>query len=514
MNFKHISFRSVFALALVSCLGFAGCDDTDPDAFLSLTRQEIEVEYTGLTTEGEQVNFDLGTNRSWRASYVEEWIHLTHTEGDRGRVRIFLTIDENNTGEDRTGFVIFEGDGGTRRTVAVTQKLKVDALSVSPLKITVVKSGLLETGDKASVYISTNCNWKITVADDSKWITPAKTSGTAGDESIDLNIAQNTTDGVRTGTFTVTADSKTATVTVTQNLEGLKVSAASFKVNKFGFADEDRTPLKFTVTAAEAWTSTADGWLTLSPASGDAGETEVMLTVGENATGAPRSGEVKIVTALTGLEETVHVSQNAKDNLFEDDGKEIGHVYYDETFEWCKPFNKDDQVGSDGAKTSTLPIYGTAEDRKEGNIAFVKSGLEDYNPAGECMYLAYDYLKMGRSGNQTGVILPALDAVAEGHCTDVELTFEICPNIGGSKIPDEVTVSVEIVSGPGTIGEGEAKLSDPITPEGRYVWTPVSMKLYRITGETRIAIRSTQQKVSGYFRWFLDDIKMTKIAAE
>ena len=212
MNFKHISFRSVFALALVSCLGFAGCDDTDPDAFLSLTRQEIEVEYTGLTTEGEQVNFDLGTNRSWRASYVEEWIHLTHTEGDRGRVRIFLTIDENNTGEDRTGFVIFEGDGGTRRTVAVTQKLKVDALSVSPLKITVVKSGLLETGDKASVYISTNCNWKITVADDSKWITPAKTSGTAGDESIDLNIAQNTTDGVRTGTFTVTADSKTATV--------------------------------------------------------------------------------------------------------------------------------------------------------------------------------------------------------------------------------------------------------------------------------------------------------------
>ena len=206
MNFKHISFRGAFVLALVSCLGFAGCDDTDPDAFLSLTRQEIEVEYTGLTTEGEQVNFDLGTNRSWRASYVEEWIHLTHTEGDRGRVRIFLTIDENNTGEDRTGFVIFEGDGGTRRTVAVTQKLKVDALSVSPLKITVVKSGLLETGDKASVYISTNCNWKITVADDSKWITPAKTSGTAGDESIDLNIAQNTTDGVRTGTFTVTAD--------------------------------------------------------------------------------------------------------------------------------------------------------------------------------------------------------------------------------------------------------------------------------------------------------------------
>ena len=159
MNFKHMLFRAASALLLVSGLGFAGCDDADPDAFLSVTRQEIEVEYTGLTTEGEMVNFDLGTNRSWRASYVEEWIHLTHTEGDRGRVRIFLSIDENNTGEDRTGFIIFEGDGGTRRTIAVTQKLKVDALSVTPAKITVVKSGLLETGEKAAIPETRASTW-------------------------------------------------------------------------------------------------------------------------------------------------------------------------------------------------------------------------------------------------------------------------------------------------------------------------------------------------------------------
>ena len=206
----------------------------------------------------------------------------------------------------------------------MTQKLKVDALSVTPAKITVVKSGLLETGEKAAIFISTNCDWEISVADDSKWISPVKTSGAPGDESIDLDIAQNTTDGVRTGTFTVTADSKTATVTVTQNLEGLKVSVNSFSVNKFGFADEDRTPLTFTVTAAEAWTAESDGWLTPSPASGDAGQTEVTLTVGENTTGAPRNGEVKILTSLTGLETVVRVAQNAKNSLFDDDGKEVG----------------------------------------------------------------------------------------------------------------------------------------------------------------------------------------------
>lgn len=324
MDFKYIIIRASSALLLLSGPLFTACDDDDPDAFITVSKQEIEVEYNGLTANGETVNFDLGSNHAWQATYVEEWIHPTHTEGDRGRTRIFLAIDENDTGKDREGYVIFEG-GGSRRTVAVTQKLKIDALMVSPGKLTVVRSGLLETGEKASVYISANSDWTIEPSGDSGWITPSKTSGKAGEEDVELTIAQNTTGAVRTGTFVVVAGSKRATVTVTQNLEGLKVSATSFRVNKFGFADEERTPLTFTVTAAEAWTSTADGWLTLSPASGDAGETEVTLTVGENGTGALRSGEVKIVTAQTGLEETVSVSQNAKDNLFEDDGQQVGH---------------------------------------------------------------------------------------------------------------------------------------------------------------------------------------------
>ena len=152
MDFKYIIIRASSALLLLSGPLFTACDDDDPDAFITVSKQEIEVEYNGLTANGETVNFDLGSNHAWQATYVEEWIHPTHTEGDRGRTRIFLAIDENDTGKDREGYVIFEG-GGSRRTVAVTQKLKIDALMVSPGKLTVVRSGLLETGEKASVYI-------------------------------------------------------------------------------------------------------------------------------------------------------------------------------------------------------------------------------------------------------------------------------------------------------------------------------------------------------------------------
>ena len=509
MNFKHMLFRATSALLLMSGIGLAGCNETEPDAFLTVTQQEIEVEYTGLTVEGEMVNFELGTNRSWQATYVEEWIHLTHSEGDRGRVRIFLDIDENNTGKDRTGFIIFEGEGGSRRTIAVTQKLKVDALSVSPTEITVVKSGLLETGEKAEIYLSTNSDWTITVADDSKWITPAATSGEAGDMSIELTVEQNKTGGERTGSFVINAGSKSETVTVIQNLEGLKLSADNFRVNKFGFSDEAQTPLTFTITSAEAWTSTCDDWLSIEPASGEAGETEVTLLVDENTSGAPREGAVKITTSLNGLEAAVRIDQNAKNSLYDDDGEEIGHIYYSENFDWITEYGGNDCVGGhtqDGAKN----IYTTDDALQKFNEA----GLTDFNPGMRTIYACSDYLKMGAGSKQTGIILPVL-TIPEGQATDIELTFVAASNIGGdgTGTPDAVTVTAAILKGPGSIGD-QQKESEPMTPEEHWEWTPMSVKIYGITGETQIVIRSTQQGVSGYYRWYLDNIKMTKIAVE
>ncbi|WP_300739999.1 BACON domain-containing protein [uncultured Alistipes sp.] len=509
MNFKHMLFRATSALLFMSGIGLAGCNETEPDAFLTVTQQEIEVEYTGLTVEGEMVNFELGTNRSWQATYVEEWIHLTHSEGDRGRVRIFLDIDENNTGKDRTGFIIFEGEGGTRRTIAVTQKLKVDALSVSPTEITVVKSGLLETGEKAEIYLSTNSDWTITVADNSKWITPAATSGEAGDKSIELTVEQNKTGGERTGSFVINAGSKSETVTVIQNLEGLKLSADNFRVNKFGFSDEAQTPLTFTITSAEAWTSTCDDWLSIEPASGEAGETEVTLLVDENTSGAPREGAVKITTSLNGLEAAVRIDQNAKNSLYDDDGEEIGHIYYSENFDWITEYGGNDCVGGhtqSGAKN----IYTTGDALQKFNEA----GLTDFNPDKRTIYACSDYLKMGAGDKQTGIILPVL-TIPEGQATDIELTFVAASNIGGdgTGTPDAVTVTAAILKGPGSIGD-QQKESEPMTPGEHWEWTPMSVKIYGITGETQIVIRSTQQGVSGYYRWYLDDIKMTKIAVE
>ena len=120
---------------------------------------------------------------------------------------------------------------------------------------------------------------------------------------------------------------------------------------------------------------------------------------------------------------------------------------------------------------------------------------------------------MGAKNKQTGVILPAIDVPA-GQCTDVELAFETCANIGGSGNPDAITVTVEILKGPGTVNGDSEKLSAPMTPDPVWGWTPMSVTCYGITADTRIVIRSTQQDASGYFRWFLNDIKKKKTAVE
>lgn len=88
---------------------------------------------------------------------------------------------------------------------------------------------------------------------------------------------------------------------------------------------------------------------------------------------------------------------------------------------------------------------------------------------------------------------------------------------GGSGKADAVTVTVEIVEGPGTVNGNSDRESEAMKPDQTWKWTPMSVKLYGVTAATRIAIRSTQQGnpgvtagEKGYFRWYLDNVKIVK----
>lgn len=537
--FLHLHLSLLFLMGCVFLLPSCIEDKAEDAAHrLVVSKVDVELIQTGMLNTGSKASFDVLANRGYVITSDAEWLDVDKPTG-KGRVSVTLEAKPNETAGERTGHLTVTS-GKLSERVTVTQTLDPDPDDGNPVGYTYYSEnfdwiavyggadcvGLGSQNGAKNIYSTGDALQKFGEAGLQDYNPVGKTMYAcagyfkmgATDKQTGiilpaLKIGRKKASNVELTFETcpnIGGSGKADAVTVTVEIvEGLKVSATSFRVNKFGFADEERTPLTFTVTAAEAWTSTADGWLTLSPASGDAGETEVTLTVGENGTGALRSGEVKIVTAQTGLEETVSVSQNAKDNLFEDDGQQVGHVYYNEPFDWAIPFGMDDQVGLNGTKWTRLSV----QKNDEIKAAWAKCGLTDFNPDANCLFIASDYLHMGGKNIQTGVILPAI-GVKAGQSTDVELSMETCANIGGSGTPDGVTVTVEITAGPGTVNGDSEKLCEPMTPAPSWGWTPMSVKLYGITADTRIVIRSTQQGQNGYFRWFLDDIKMTKIAAE
>mgnify|MGYP001385266654 CR=1 FL=1 len=190
---------------------------------------------------------------------------------------------------------------------------------------------------------------------------------------------------------------------------------------------------------------------------------------------------------------------------------QLGYTYYSENFDWIAVYGGADCVGL-GSQNGAKNIYSTGDALQK----FGEAGLQDYNPVGKTMYACAGYFKMGATDKQTGIILPALK-IGRKKASNVELTFETCPNIGGSGKADAVTVTVEIVEGPGTVNGNSDRESEAMKPDQTWKWTPMSVKLYGVTAATRIAIRSTQQGnpgvtagEKGYFRWYLDNVKIVK----
>lgn len=112
---------------------------------------------------------------------------------------------------------------------------------------------------------------------------------------------------VGTATITAKAQDKTATCTV-------KVIDGTID---FVLSSTDAAILKAaggsstaTLTTSDSWTATSsESWLTISPVSGDAGETEMILTTASNANGQNRTA--KITVSMGGISKAFEIKQRA-----------------------------------------------------------------------------------------------------------------------------------------------------------------------------------------------------------
>ena len=511
---NKIMYALLCLLLASTATTFTSCrDEAAVDSYFLASEADIELQYDGLTAKKQPGQFSLGANQGWKLVSKPDWVKLNHESGQRGRITLYVTAEKNTTGEDREGFLEFELADGKLEQVSVFQHRLAEKVTATGLKPNVNILGLDEEGKAPVVHISSNYSWKITVPDTCTWLHPSKTEGEPGDYDITLNIDANGTKATRKAHVTFTAGKLSYNLTVTQDAKVFTTPATIITLSKDGVNTMTGEENIFDINAIESWTVTnKPAWATCTPMSGNAGDTRMTVTATTNNTGAEREGDIILLSAH-GVEKVLKLKQENKLKLIPDN-KPVGYVYFTESFDWAHTFALanptvcQDQVASVGGQNNkTTGIYGNTD-----CMTNFSQKLIDFNTGGHCIYVADGYLKLGRKNNQGGVTIKDNLDIEDGKKANVIVSFDIADNWD-----DETTVVLEI-SGDGTIVDGQsATLSKIFAPTKNtdsskpWQWTRNhQVKIEGATANTKITIRSSQKGISGYYRWFLDNIKVTR----
>ena len=511
---NKIMYGLLFLLLAATTSTFTSCrDEASVDPYFVASEADIELQYDGLTEKKQPGQFKMGANQDWKLVSKPDWVKLNHESGNRGRQTIYVTAEKNTTGEDREGYLEFVLANGKPEQVSVFQHRLTEKVTATGLRPNVNILGLDEEGKAPMVHISSNYSWKITVPDTCTWLHPSKTEGEPGDYDITLNIDANGTKATRKAHVTFTTGKLSYNLTVTQDAKVFTTPATIITLSKDGVNTMTGEENIFDINAVESWTvSSKPAWATCSPMSGNAGDTRMTVTATANSTGAAREGDIILISAH-GVEKVLKLKQENKLKLIPDN-KPVGYVYFSEPFDWAHTFALanptvcQDQVASVGGQNNkTTGIYGNTD-----CMTNFSQKLIDFNTGGHCIYVADGYLKLGRKNNQGGVTIKNGLDIEDGKKANVIVSFDIADNWD-----DETTVVLEI-SGDGTIVDGQSatlsKIFAPIknTDSSKpWQWTRNhQVKIEGATANTKITIRSSQKGISGYYRWFLDNIKVTR----
>lgn len=511
---NKIMYGLLFLFLAATTSTFTSCrDEASVDPYFVASEADIELQYDGLTEKKQPGQFKMGANQDWKLVSKPDWVKLNHESGNRGRQTIYVTAEKNTTGEDREGYLEFVLANGKPEQVSVFQHRLTEKVTATGLRPNVNILGLDEEGKAPVVHISSNYSWKITVPDTCTWLHPSKTEGEPGDYDITLNIDANGTKATRKAHVTFTTGKLSYNLTVTQDAKVFTTPATIITLSKDGVNTMTGEENIFDINAVESWTvSSKPAWATCSPMSGNAGDTRMTVTATANSTGAAREGDIILISAH-GVEKVLKLKQENKLKLIPDN-KPVGYVYFSEPFDWAHTFALanptvcQDQVASVGGQNNkTTGIYGNTD-----CMTNFSQKLIDFNTGGHCIYVADGYLKLGRKNNQGGVTIKDNLDIEDGKKANVIVSFDIADNWD-----DETTVVLEI-SGDGTIVDGQsATLSKIFAPTKNtdsskpWQWTRNhQVKIEGATANTKITIRSSQKGIGGYYRWFLDNIKVTR----
>lgn len=218
--------------------------------------------------------------------------------------------------------------------------------------------------------VTANADWAI--RSDAGWVN-LRPSGGVKDAATTVKVSVDANNGMdaRETELSIVSGGKTVkTIKLTQNC----VSKASFSVSGLTFGAQGSSQT-VTVTSNMGWTLSGNaGWIKVTPASGEKGETEVTVSVEKNETSATREGTVTLSYGGNAID--LQVSQ-LSDEIVVPEGY---HMV------WNDEFNSGDRLGSDwthevqrsGWVNNELQNYvnGQADGK---NVTEVKDGFLNIN---------------------------------------------------------------------------------------------------------------------------------------
>ena len=347
--------------------------------------------------------------------------------------------------------------------------------------------------------VKSDKDWTITKAYDADWFDIDVVEGVADEEAtIKVTAQPSTSITLRKSSFTLASADTRKVIYVVQSAAGGEleplVSIIGGNSGKVGF---DAGSFKLGVQSNVEYKYASDAsWVTFeeTPATKAIVEaSEIVVKYEANSSEQERVAHIRVYNEDNNVE-TVYTLTQA--------GYESG-LYFQDSFDWLADFvsasGAGDSMGKDkddNAKNAYTAVEGFA-------AALAAQGYEDLFPSSETIYIQSNYLKFSKGKNTNGIKLPK---VTYGETVDAILSFDWGTHVGSGGA-DKVELVIEI--------EGNGKVSAlPVAhTAGNWEWQTQKYYLSGVDNDTRIIIKPTTftgVTDAGYYRWYLDNIKITK----
>lgn len=486
----------------------SGIPYSDP-VYANITLSEEVLTFEG--TPSAPASFTIKSDYDWTLSkgLDSDWFDIDVFQGSASEeITVTVTCQTSTSVNLRHG-VITLASADTRKNIHVVQSAAGGQLD--PLiSITTDKnvSNLLGEGDKFTVAVQSNIEYEVETSDD--WITEVELPATKGlveKTYRSFKVSPNVSGSTRSGYVRFFNDKEGIEAYAMVKQENFEPRIDLEAPRQLGFIPAEGKSVTINISSNIDYAVASD---LVTSVSGDvAGDREATVTIPAN-TGATRKVELVFSNDKYGYSSRISFTQLGNDVLLADDFAwlaSLEELYSEENS--GKLFG---QSVEENNPSGNAPNAYTASGLKNDVFKneFTKQGYVDLNPSAKVIYPQHYYLKMGKTGKTTGLILPEINLSA---ASSVNIEFNwACHRrvVSEAHETDPVDIVVEVKEGDTVVYTSEVfKTAQPL---GKMEWQTVKLSIPSVAPGHRISIHPLDMKPGSKVvpRWYIDNILITK----